>query len=97
MHHSYPYPTYKATAIKPTKAATRPTSSFPAAPVDSGRPAVDVPLAVGLGEPVAVARVELPEGETMMEPVPEAEADAPVPLGLTLPEVEVGTSVAAHC
>ena len=50
----------------------------------------------GLGaEPVAIIRVPLPEGETTIEPVAEAEADAPVPLGLTLP-VEVGTLVAVR-
>ena len=90
---------YKAMAIRPAIAAARPTSSLPAAPVDSARAPVDVPVAepaaepLGLGDaPVAVARVELEE-ESLAEPVPEAEAEAPVPLGLTLP-VEVGTSVA---
>jgi hypothetical protein len=94
MHR--PSTIYKAIANRPAKAATTPTSSLPAAPVDSAIPPEDVPVAlVGLGAaPVAVARVELPEGDTMMEPVPEAEADAPVPLGFTLPEVEVGTLVA---
>lgn len=89
---------YKAIAIRPATAAARPTSSLPAAPVDSATPPVDVPVAapVGLGaEPDAVARVALPEGETITEPVPDADAEAPVPLGLTLP-VEVGTSVAIN-
>ena len=88
-------------AIRPAMAAARPISSLPAAPVDSARAPVDVPVAeptaepLGLGAaPVAVARVELEE-ESLEEPVPEAEAEAPVPLGLTLP-VEVGTSVAVY-
>ena len=87
-------------AIRPAIAAAKPISSLPAAPVDSARAPVDVPVAeaaepLGLGDaPVAVARVELEE-ESLEEPVPEAEAEAPVPLGLTLP-VEVGTFVAAH-
>lgn len=87
---------YRAIAIRPAKAAARPISSLPAEPVDSSVPSVYVPVAalVGLGAaPVAVAKVELPEGETVTKPVPDAEAAAPVPLGLTLP-VEVGTSVA---
>jgi hypothetical protein len=92
-----PFP-YKAKAMTPATAAAMPISSLPAAPVDSARPPVEVPVAAvpeGLGaEPVAVARVLLLELSTMMEPVPEAEAEAPVPLGLTLP-VEVGTLVAA--
>lgn len=96
-HH--PSAIYKAIAIRPARAAARPTSSFPAAPVDSATPPVDVPVApitpLGLGaEPLAVARVELSPEETLIEPVPEAEAEAPVPLGLMLPEVEVGTLVA---
>jgi len=73
-----------------------PTSSLPAAPVDSTTPPVDVPVAkpVGTGDaPLAVASVPLLKEETMMEPVPDADAEAPVPLGLTL-LVEVGTSVA---
>lgn len=55
-------PIYKAIAIKPAKAAARPSSSFPAAPVVSAASPVDVPVPalVGLGaEPDAVARVEL--------------------------------------
>ena len=85
-------------AIRPAIAAAKPISSLPAAPVDSARAPVDVPVAeaaepLGLGDaPVAVARVELEE-ESSAEPVLEAEA--PIPLGLTLP-VEVGTFVAAH-
>jgi len=86
--------------MKPATAAARPISSLPAAPVDSASPPEDVPVAPaapvpeGLGaEPVAVARVPLLEVSTLRPPVLEAEADAPVPLGLTEP-VEVGTLVA---
>jgi hypothetical protein len=93
-------PLYKAKAMKPATAAARPISSLPAAPVDSARPPEDVPVAPaapvpeGLGaEPVAVARVPLLEVSTLRPPVLDAEAEAPVPLGLTEP-VEVGTLVA---
>lgn len=86
--------------MKPAIAAARPISSLPAAPVDSARPPEDVPVAPvapvpeGLGaEPVAVAMVLLLEVSTLRPPVLDAEAEAPVPLGLTDP-VEVGTLVA---
>ena len=88
--YSHPSPSpitqriYRATAINPTTSATTPISSLPAAPVDSGKPAVPVAVPEGLGPPVAIGTVPLPP--LPLEPVgyrpTSVEAEPEVPVGV---------------
>jgi hypothetical protein len=74
---------YKAATIRPATTAARPNSTFPAAPLASGRPPEPVALPEGLGPPVAAGTVSLPL-PCPLEPVGymETREEPAVPVGL---------------